>query len=421
MAPPAHLEVENQTKSMYMSQVKNNVAFWLLGLLNNASYVIMIAGAVKISASAVGLVYLCAVLPGIICKASAPYWFHKVSYSRRMVLAAFLMVMAFLFVGLGETRGVQLIGVVCAALQSSIGEASCLALTSHFHSQTSITMWSSGTGFAGVFGYAWVAFLHVIGGLSFRFTLLSALVLPLIWVYVFFQLLESPDGRTHMIEELFTGNSILVMDALGAEESEPLARTNDTERNSRKLSAVARMTFKEKFMFVLGLWSYTVPLFLVYFAEYAMQSGVWTSIGFPVDDEEARHRFYVYANWMYQGGVFVSRSSGTVWQAEKPMLWAMPGIQVVLLLFFGCVAVYHVLYNWGLLLPCFCTGLLGGAVYVNAFTLISRDVPVEYKEFSLAAASVSDSIGVAAADVAGILLQGCLFKLNGLQGADFKC
>ncbi|KAI8106057.1 hypothetical protein M9435_000607 [Picochlorum sp. BPE23] len=345
MAPPAHLEVENQTKSMYMSQVKNNVAFWLLGLLNNASYVIMIAGAVKISASAVGLVYLCAVLPGIICKASAPYWFHKVSYSRRMVLAAFLMVMAFLFVGLGETRGVQLIGV----------------------------------------------------------------------------LLESPDGRAHMIEELFTGNSILVMDALGAEESEPLARTNDTERHSRKLSAVARMTFKEKFMFVLGLWSYTVPLFLVYFAEYAMQSGVWTSIGFPVDDEEARHRFYVYANWMYQGGVFVSRSSGTVWQAEKPTLWTMPVIQVVLLLFFGCVAVYHVLYNWGLLLPCFCTGLLGGAVYVNAFTLISRDVPVEYKEFSLAAASVSDSIGVAAADVAGILLQGCLFKLNGLQGADFKC
>lgn len=386
----------------------------------------MIAGAVKISASAVGLVYLCAVLPGIICKASAPYWFHKVTYSWRMVLASLLMVVAFLFVGLGETRGVQLVGVVCAALQSSIGEASCLALTSHFHSQTSITMWSSGTGFAGVFGYAWVAFLHVMGGLSFRYTLLSALVLPLIWMYVFFYLLGSPDGRTRMIEELFSGNSILVMDVMHgpqmeAEESEPLTRTNDTERNARKLSAVAQMTWREKFMFVLGLWSYTVPLFLVYFAEYAMQSGVWTAIGFPVEDEEARHRFYVYANWMYQGGVFVSRSSGTVWQAEKPMLWAMPAMQVVFLLFFGCVAVYQILYNWGLLLPCFCTGLLGGAVYVNAFTLISRDVASEYKEFSLAAASVSDSIGVAAADVAGILLQGCLFKINGLHGADFKC
>ena len=25
-------------------------------------------------------------------------------------------------------------------------------------------MWSSGTGFAGVFGYAWVALLHMLGG-----------------------------------------------------------------------------------------------------------------------------------------------------------------------------------------------------------------------------------------------------------------
>ena len=53
---------------------QNHVAFWLLGLLNNSSYVIMIAGANSISSAAVGLVYLCAVLPGVTLKASAPYW-----------------------------------------------------------------------------------------------------------------------------------------------------------------------------------------------------------------------------------------------------------------------------------------------------------------------------------------------------------
>lgn len=66
-------------------------------------------------------------------------------------------------------------------------------------------------------------------------------------------------------------------------------------------------------------------------------------------------------------------------------------------------------------------GLLGGLVYVNAFSLLSREVEPQYKEFSLAAASVADSIGIAIADVAGILLQGCLFKVNGLKGADFTC
>lgn len=60
-------------------------------------------------------------------------------------------------------------------------------------------------------------------------------------------------------------------------------------------------------------------------------------------------------------------------------------------------------------------------MYVNAFTLISREVPSQYREFSLAAASLADSLGVALADVCGILIQGCLFRANGLPGADFGC
>ena len=31
-----------------------------------------------------------------------------------------------------------------------------------------------------------------------------------------------------------------------------------------------------------------------------------------MDDPNSRDRFYEFANWCYQGGVFVSRSSGTL-------------------------------------------------------------------------------------------------------------
>jgi len=99
----------------------------------------------------------------------------------------------------------------------------------------------------------------------------------------------------------------------------------------------------------------------------------------------------------------------------------MPILQILFLGFFTWISIYHIWYNWGLLVPAFATGLLGGFTYVNAFTLISRDIAPRYREFSLAAASVADSIGVAAADVVGILLQGCLYKANGLAGADFSC
>jgi battenin len=71
---------------------------------------------------------------------------------------------------------------------------------------------------------------------------------------------------------------------------------------------------------------------------------------------------------------------------------------------------------------CFLAGLLGGATYVNAFTLISREVAPAMREFSLAAACVADSLGIAAADALAVPLQGCLLRVNGLaHKAVFKC
>ena len=53
---------------------RNLLAFWLLGLLNNAPYVVMIAGAKEIEPAAVGLVYFCAIAPVFVVKLSGPYW-----------------------------------------------------------------------------------------------------------------------------------------------------------------------------------------------------------------------------------------------------------------------------------------------------------------------------------------------------------
>ena len=444
---------------------RNMAAFWLLGLFNNAAYVIMIAGAVTISSSAVGLVYLCAVLPGIILKATAPYWIHKISYSVRIIIASVLMASSYTTVAWTTTRTPQLFGVVLASLQGSLGEASCLALTSHYNSQATITMWSSGTGFAGVFGYTWVALLHVALQWSFDNTLMAAQTTVIAFLFTYFVLLESPDGRSNQVRQLLIEDEQLVgaaMDAMdsldGSSSSDirgssfiprPQSRSTLFDENDRnedfaaedttslltnrsqeyplrqvlgKSSKAARMSTKERFTQTLALWPYTIPLFTVYAAEYAMQAGVWASIGLPdVQSPQARQRFYSAANWFYQAGVFVSRSSGMLWQARRSALWAMPIVQVGLLGMFLAVAVYHFWYDWSLLVPCFIAGLLGGAVYVNSFTLIAKEVEPQYREFSLGAASVADSAGIAVADVASIFIQGCLFKVNAIKGADYSC
>ncbi|KAL3159139.1 hypothetical protein ABBQ32_011133 [Trebouxia sp. C0010 RCD-2024] len=478
-----------------------NVAFWLLGLLNNSVYVIMIAGANDISSGAVGLVYFCAVFPALLVKLSAPYWFHLVSYDARMTIVAVMMSSAYLTVAYGSHVSWQLLGVAFAAFQGGLGEASCLALCSFYDSRRALTLWSSGTGFAGVAGYTWVAVLHLWWGASFRTTLMLANITSVAWLFIYHAVL--PPRKQEAVSQLHTlvssrsnGTADLPADqgvasdgmeaeadkSSGSQEHQPISRPDagselskgsqgrsgspswrasgssgmtrraswldldhaasadalgqaallgDEERGRPSNDDVALdgsrqqkaedMAWKERLMHTLHLWPYMVPLCVVYFAEYAMQTGTWTAIGFPVTDAEARQRFYSASNWCYQVGVFVSRSSGLAYQATVPVLWLMPALQLLLLLFFTTVAVSHWLYSWVLLAPCLITGLLGGAVYVNAFTLISRQVDPLRREFSLAAASLGDSLGIAFADIAGILIQGCLYKVNTIPGASFSC
>lgn len=54
--------------------MRDNLAFWFLGLINNSSYVIMMAFAKDILPSAVGVVFLADVAPTMVIKVSAPYW-----------------------------------------------------------------------------------------------------------------------------------------------------------------------------------------------------------------------------------------------------------------------------------------------------------------------------------------------------------
>ena len=201
-------------------------------------------------------------------------------------------------------------------------------------------------------------------------------------------------------------------------------------------------TLAQRFDQICALWPYTIPLFTVYAAEYACMSGAWTAIGFPVTDVVARNRFYTTSNWLYQVGVFVSRSSGTLFTVSLPLLWALPLLQCANLVLFvvsaatlaSTVLVTHDIQGDELVAPtnwlyspmlfygvCLYTGLLGGAVYVHGYKRIVLDKPPEEAEFALAATSVAESIGVLVADITGLFMQSCLYKANGLSGAVATC
>ena len=85
-------------------------------------------------------------------------------------------------------------------------------------------------------------------------------------------------------------------------------------------------------------------------------------------------------------------------------------------------AATHFWYDGSLWVLCLTAGLVGGTVYVQAFQRIASDImPRTRREFALGAASLADNAGIMLADGVGVLLQGCLYRAQGVEGADFAC
>ena len=148
-----------------------------------------------------------------------------------------------------------------------------------------------------------------------------------------------------------------------------------------------------------------------------MQSGVWSAVGFPPTSEHARERFYGYANWCYQLGVFVSRSSGMLFTPSLGVLWALPVLQTGLLVFFWADAVAELWYGPSLLALCVGAGLAGGAIYVHGFKLLSSSQPPATRELACASASVSADVGILIGSVAGLYIQACIYDRQSIEGA----
>ena len=188
---------------------------------------------------------------------------------------------------------------------------------------------------------------------------------------------------------------------------------------------VPDMASAQRLQLVLSLWPYAIPLFLVYAAEYALQSGTWTAIGFPVQDRESRTLFFQYSNWIYFFGSFISRSSGVFYTPPMWLLWLMPILQLGNLILTTHAAanpttsiMYHpyVLYSVALY-----TGILGGSVYISGYKRICADIPLPHREFALSAVSLAETVGIVVADLVGLVIQACLYQVNGLDNAMLSC
>lgn len=416
----------------------------MLGLINNVSYVIILSAALDLVGPSVpkGVVLLADVLPSFLTKLVAPYFIHRVPYSVRINIMCGLSAAGMFLIALtpevtnGGSISIKMIGVAMASLSSGGGELSLLGLT-HYYGSFSLAAWGSGTGGAGLVGAGLYVLLTNTIGMSVKNSLLTCAFLPFIMPIAFFLILpHAPLQRAYqpipriLIEEdiddlpvdtaadaLLAPGPGIAAEAYSSHSRPTSPRTYNSHSRSasptKDHNSFASHLRRTQALFI----PYMAPLLLVYVAEYTINQGVSPTLLFPLNSSPFSHyrSFYPLYAFLYQLGVFISRSSSPFLRLHNLYLPSL--LQCLNLFMLLTHSIYFFIPSvWIIFGIIFWEGLLGGAVYVNTFAEIMEKVPVQEREFSLGATSVSDSAGICLASLIGMVIEGRLCEANVRNG-----
>lgn len=355
-------------------------------------------------------------MPSFFTKLIAPYFIHRVPYRVRVLVFIALSAVGMLMVALtppSKSVSVKMAGVVLASLSSGGGELSFLGL-SHYYGHISIVGWGSGTGAAGLVGAGLYVVLTEWWGFSVRDSLLFSACLPAVMFVSFFFVLPLEPLRASSLQkdyETVPSQDLAEEDVedmpTGPASSALLAPGPSNVHTAYSMGHAAANSFENNLRRAKSLFvPYMAPLLLVYIAEYTINQGVSPTLLFPVKESPFTEfrGFYPFYGFLYQLGVFISRSSTPFFRIHRlyiPSVLQVGNMLLLILqsLFYFIPSVYIVF------IIIFWEGLLGGAVYVNCFAEIMENIPEHEREFSLSATTVSDSGGICIAALVSILLE----------------
>ncbi len=273
---------------------------------------------------------------------------------------------SFLLVALSSVEAVVLVGVICASISSGFGEAVFLSLTARYDRST-VTAWSSGTGAAGVAGAVIYAVLKSF--LSPKVTLLIQIYMPFLLVVAYLCVLGSPSPQRQQAQEEWSHSSRdnseeekeededKVSPMAYSEATSPLIQTQSQPAKPCGACPCPPKLFNKEEVelwwdhvkYVPHLFKYMLPLFLVYFAEYAINQGFFellynpnTHIGSYCLEQRTQYR---WLQVVYQVGVLISRTSVSIIYIKH--FWIFVLLQVCVHLYIHVVNVNIALVSSG--------------------------------------------------------------------------
>ena len=318
--------------------IRNWIGFFILGAINNLSYVIVNSSALVLAAS-FNKSNLIAVIPwanvgfNLLIKGINTFFLVNLSFHLRFTVNGLLMILGLLGISFAPNFYMVIACILVIGLTSGFGESVALEYLQKFESRL-VNAWASGTGFAGVLGaslyilFTCIAFETTLNDISIDTTerqksmnqiaFWSSAPLPILYLIAYFLIIKrepnpGPDPETQpILSGSSSGQSLSEKD-----EDDSIVQLRDEdlrESNIQQESLLGKKTIATKLVdylnrykqgFTSTLWL-SLNLTAVYYFEYLVRT--YAAKTRPkYDYNPSCPELYSALQFSYQIGVFVSR------------------------------------------------------------------------------------------------------------------
>ena len=407
------------------------ILFLLIGLINNLGYVLILTGSQQFSSklkseSLIALYPLALIGFSSLSRFTNSKFCIKVSYFKRLLgLSIYFFIgyiSLFIILYIVESKDnfnntlafvLTLIPSIIMGTGSSFGEATNLGYIRTFPKDF-ISGWSSGTGFAGVFGA-----LITLCCKKFEWKLknLYLFISPVALIYficffISYKVKESYDNdllNKNKEQKLFERTTNLVEDQ--KEEIENVK--NNVESDVSENKEMNCSNFVEGFSYGKR---FIINLALVYFLEYTINSGLCERVNkknYIKSSDFFKNIQYETFMFCYQIGVVFSRSSLVIVK-HISFIETFTIVQLVnFILWFVEVYVGYITNEWICFIHMIIVGLCGGASYVGCFYFILNSDTIDkvIKELCLNIGTIFNDIGILTSSITVLILDNTIMKI----------
>lgn len=323
------------------------LGFFIFGLLNNLSYVVMLSAAKDIvNGGLVSQVLLAADVPALCAQFFAPFFLSSMSYSRKIAAVVFMTVASYLVVAEAPSVNIKLAGVMITSVCFGLGESTFLALCANLSgfSKDTVSLYSSGTGAAGLAGSGLYLLLCAFVAPTSALRLMCVLPPALLYAYIY------------LIAPVLKARAVQDDEAATTTNLERNAASGSTSAGHGDGGSASGPSQAAKWRYLPRLLRYYLPLVCIYITTFSLNHSLLPYVTFSdrgtgaaaaksIDDggdgrvlgddlqvgaessDKGHTQEYVVYFFVYQLGVFLSRSSLSL--IKVPNLWLPTGLQVV--------------------------------------------------------------------------------------------